>query len=334
LTQTVNNVESQPMSQLCWAAPRADSDEGAERVGRHQMGEGLNVTSPEPASPEPISTLSMIASGEVVSYECCNLDRLVVEDVMGGIGDHVNPTGWELAGTFGHLGIGSVVLPVEVEQLGRRVGEVLGEVWLLASSIAAQGPSESRWMVSQPQPKIGTTQCPLSKQRRLVPFLQEGDEVVIVNPQPTRVREPFKPTSKGIVACDARRASALILIAEVARGDDRPTNAPRIVRYVPQTKPCPHRVADEVDFGRLGGAFSNGVKCGEEVHRVVVGDRRLSVSRAVDEPDASVVGGHGADQGVHHGESVLSEAMETDEVAIGGTGLDPEGRYRGVKERM
>jgi hypothetical protein len=58
------------------------------------------------------------------------------------------------------------------------------------------------------------------------------------------------------------------------------------------------------------------------------------VSRAVDEPDALVVGGHGADQGVHHGESVLSEAVETDEVAIGGTGLYPKGRYRGVKERM
>ena len=58
------------------------------------------------------------------------------------------------------------------------------------------------------------------------------------------------------------------------------------------------------------------------------------MARAVNKPDAPIVGGKGGDEIVDHREPILGKSMKTDKVAIGCTGLDHQGRYRGVKESL
>ncbi len=53
---------------------------------------------------------------------------------------------------------------------------------------------------------------------------------------------------------------------------------------------------------------------------------------AVEKPDATIARCQRRDEGSDHREPVLGETMEADQITTWCTGLDPEGRYRGVKE--
>ncbi len=100
---------------------------------------------------------------------------------MSGIGDHLDRAAWELAGALGHRRVGVIMLAVEVEDFGVGGPERLGEIGLLTCSVASKGTSQVGGIIEESQPKVGVTQGPLAKERRLVPLLEERHELAIAS---------------------------------------------------------------------------------------------------------------------------------------------------------